>query len=135
MGERLVIGENSKISTFKHELEMTERRVGSQELMVEGGVFLLGIGELLGVEKQKSPGTVQEMLQNLSQVGVEGIHGERDESIRSRMNKFWNGGEKILGSGEGRVNHRGPGEGLPRTLESICERGKYLGCTPEKLLV
>ena len=51
------------------------------------------------------------------------------------MNKFWNGGENILGSGEGRVQHRGPGEGLPKSLESICERGEDSGCTLEKLLV
>ena len=62
MGERLVISETSTISTFKHEPEMTERRVGSQELMAKVGVFLLGVGELLGVESQQSPGTIQELL-------------------------------------------------------------------------
>ena len=51
------------------------------------------------------------------------------------MNKFWNGVEKILGSGEGEVQHRGPGERLPRTLESICERVENLCCTPENLPV
>ena len=52
MGEGLAIDENSKISTFKHEPKMTERRVGSQELIVKGKVFLLGVRELLGVESQ-----------------------------------------------------------------------------------
>ena len=55
MGERLVIGENSKISTFKYEPKITERRIGSHELTVKGRVFLLGFGELLGVENQQSP--------------------------------------------------------------------------------
>ena len=60
---------------------------------------------------------------------------ERYESIRPRMNKFWKRGEKILGSGEGRVQHRGPEEGLPRTLESVCVMGEDSCCTREKLLV
>ena len=47
MGMRLVVHENCKISTFKHESEVTKRRVGSQELSVEGGVFLLRVRELL----------------------------------------------------------------------------------------
>ena len=45
---------------------------------------------------------------------------ERDGSIRPTMNEFWNGGEKILASGEGGDQHREPGEGLSRILE----RGK-----------
>ena len=41
-------------------------------------------------------------------MGVRSIHRERDGSIRLRMNKLWNGGEKVLGSGEGRVESRKP---------------------------
>ena len=44
-------------------------------------------------------------------MGIRGIHRERDGSIRARMNKLWNGGEKFLGSAEGRVQHRRPGKG------------------------
>ena len=94
-----MVHENCKISTFKHESEVTERRGGSQELSVEGRVLFLSIRELLGVERQRSPGTVQELLKNCTQVGIRGIHGLRDGSIRERMDKLWNGGEKILGSG------------------------------------
>ena len=59
---RFVIRENSKFYTFKHESELTEREVGSQELPVEGGELLLCVRELLGVEHQRSPGTVQVLL-------------------------------------------------------------------------
>ena len=54
MCQRFVIRENSKFSTFKHEPEVTKGRVGSQEFSVEGGVFLLCVGEFLRVESQKA---------------------------------------------------------------------------------
>ena len=132
----LLIGGNNKISTFKHEQEMMERREGSQKLMVEEGVFLLGVGELLEYKangaQEPSRSCCRTAPRFLSDAS---IHGERDGSIRSWMNKFWKGGEKILGSGEGGVHNRGPGEGLPRTLESVSDRGRHSGCTPEKLPV
>ena len=55
MGEMLLVSKNSKVSTFKHEPKMAERRVGSQELKVEGRLFPLSIGQLLEVESQRSP--------------------------------------------------------------------------------
>ena len=41
------------------------------------------------------------MLENSTQVGIGGINGERDRSIRVRMDQLRNRGEKSLGSGEG----------------------------------
>ena len=82
--ERLVVGKNSKVSNFKHEPKMAERQVGSQELTVKGGELLYR--QLLGVESQWSPGTIQELLQNSTKVGVRGVYGMRDESIRTRVN-------------------------------------------------
>ena len=90
---------------------MTEGRVGSQEFFVEGGIFLLCVGELLRVESQQSPGTIQELVENSTQVGIRGINRERDRSIRVMMDQLRNGREKSLGSGEGRVQHRRPGKG------------------------
>ena len=63
-----MVGKNGKISTF--------RRISSQVLVVEGGVFLLGIR--------------QKLLQNSTQVGVGSIYSERDGNIRARMNQLQN---------------------------------------------
>ena len=87
----------------------------------KGGVFLLGVRELLGIERQWSPRTVQELLYNCTQVSVRSIHREQDGSIRLRMKELWNGGEKILGSGEGGVKSLRPKERLPRPFKSIYE--------------
>ena len=70
---------------------MRDGRVGSQEFSVEGRVFLLCNIELLRVESQWSPGTVQELLENSTQVGIGGMNGDRDRSIRVRMDQLWNG--------------------------------------------
>ena len=109
MCQRLVLCKNSKLSTFKHKSEAAERIVSSEKFTVEGGGFLLCVRELLGKERQWSPRTAQELLQNYAQVSVRSIHRERDRSIRLNMNKFWNEGEKILGSGEGGVQSSRPG--------------------------
>ena len=65
-----MIHENNKFFTFKHESEVIEGGVGSQELSVEGRLLLLCVRELLGVEGQQSQGTVQELLKNCTQVGT-----------------------------------------------------------------
>ena len=43
MSEWFVVSKYSKVSTFEHKAEMTEKRIGSQKFMVEGGVFLLSV--------------------------------------------------------------------------------------------
>ena len=68
-------------------------------------------------------------------MSVRSIHRERDGSIRLRVNELRNGGEKILGSGEGRVKSRRPRERLPRPFKSIREGGKDSCFTPKKLPV
>ena len=47
MGERLVVGKNGKVSTFKHKPEMVERRVGCPELRSKGEYFFLVSGSFL----------------------------------------------------------------------------------------
>ena len=66
---------------------------------------------------------------------VRSIHRERDGIIRLRINELWNGGEKILGSGEGGLESSRPREILPRPFKSICEGSKDSFCTPKKLSV
>ena len=83
-----MICKNSKLSTFKHESEVAERRESSKQFTVKGGVFLLRIRELLGIECYQSPRTVQELLKNCTQVGVRSIHRVRDGNIRLRMNEL-----------------------------------------------
>ena len=58
--------------------------------MVKGGVLLLGIGQLLGVEHQGSPETVQELLQNSIHMDVGSIYSERYGNIRAKMNQLQN---------------------------------------------
>ena len=55
MCKRFVICENSKLSTFKHESEVAERRVSREQFTVKGKVFLLCIRERLGIECQTEP--------------------------------------------------------------------------------
>ena len=93
-----MIGKNGKISTFKHDQEMFEGRVSSQEFSVEGRVFIGDVGQLLEVEHQGSPGTVQKLLQNCTQVGVKSIyvyqeiweHQGKDESaLEQKIEDPW----------------------------------------------
>ena len=73
---------------------MVEREVDFQELAVKAGVFPLWVRQLLGEEHQRSPGTVHELLQNCTQVGVRSIQGERNGSIGMRMHQLRNRREK-----------------------------------------
>ena len=91
--KRFVVGEQGKISTFQEETEVSHSsRVSSQELMVEGGVTGLGGGQLLGEESQRSPGAIQELLQDGAIVRIGGINSQRDLSTRTRVNKLRHSG-------------------------------------------
>ena len=81
------------------------------------------------MELKNRPGVVVELHPGRCQKHTQ---RERDRSIRLRMNKFWNGGEKILGSGEGEVKSRRPRERFPRPFKSINEDSC---CTLKKLPV
>ena len=64
LGLRFVVGKYSEFSTFQHKIEVTERRVGGEELSVKGTVLPLSIRQLLGEEGQGRSGPIQELLQN-----------------------------------------------------------------------
>ena len=46
-----MVSNEYKTSTFEHEAEMAAGGVGSQQLSVKGGVLLLSIVQLSGVER------------------------------------------------------------------------------------
>ena len=54
--KQCMVHEKCKISTLEHESEVIKRRVGSQEFSVKGGIFLLGVGELLVVHHVSASG-------------------------------------------------------------------------------
>ena len=54
MRERFVVREQGKITTFQEETEVTQGRVGSQELSVKGGLTGFGREQLLGEEASRA---------------------------------------------------------------------------------
>ena len=70
MRERFLVYEQVEISTFQEELEVPQGSVGSQELSVEGGVTGFGGGQFLGEEGKQSPGTLNKLLENSSNVRI-----------------------------------------------------------------
>ena len=64
---------------------MPERRVGSEEISVEGGVF--GSASKIFLEKK-----VRGAQEPRTPMGVRSINCKRDQNIRARVHKLWNGG-------------------------------------------
>ena len=85
MHQRLVVREEGEFLSFQEEMEMTNRRISSQELPVGGRLFGLGSGELLGEEGQQGPGTTDLLLESSSQMGIGGIYSKRHRGIRFRV--------------------------------------------------
>ena len=51
------------------------------------------------------------------------------------MDELQNERQQILGSGEGGVQNKVPGQGLARTLEGVCQGGQDMNSSAEKLPV
>ena len=87
MRQGLVVGEQRKLPPFQHETEVMNSRVSSQELSVEGGVFGLGRGMFFGEESQRRPGASDHLLEDCTNMGVQGVYSKGNRSSRLRVSK------------------------------------------------
>ena len=73
---------------------MADRKEGSKEFSVKGGITGLSGGKFVGIESQRLPGGRGTLLQDSTNVGIRGISCQRKDSGGTRMMKGNSRGQK-----------------------------------------
>jgi len=125
--EGFVIGVKLKRTAFEVRSEMEEGLVGSEELLVKSGVFLLGGGEFGREEGEGLPVVVVPLLENCADVSVGGVGSKGDGGGRMRMGKKGGMGQCLFDGGEGGGHIGGEEKGSGFVGKGISERTEDSG--------
>ena len=135
MGKGHMICEHMKNTTFQLESEMAERKVHSKQLSIKGGVTLLGRVQLLREEGEGAPGTADPLLQDGTDMGGGGIHGQGDLCAGGGVHKRRGSCQGGLGGQKGGIQGGGPNQDLGGTDQGVSEWAENAGDGRQKTAV